>query len=550
MPQEVDLSSFEGVVSYIPTPVFSTLMNVRNKVVLYVTGNQKGKTTDLMRLVAFREMGISQIPDHNMKPEDKYRVIRIAAETLPNDPREEDVKSTTYPKLKEQLPTYFWVKDITARNATITVRPAMGGKNSQIEFVSYGQSAQSHAGKQRRLIIVDEVCPYDFYEESLPRLLAANGQLFAGLTPVEAGWMHTELYERARIIYRTPHIRRFLKKQFGLTTPAIEKTDSVKDICVIMAATDDNPMYQILVDQKKKEIEDGIITKEDFPYETVSEYLDATYMYDDPDTIAMRRYGIFRQISGAVFKQFDWKTHVIQAHQYFDNGRVPGDWLHARMIDYHQAVPWAVIWIALSPNDEAFVYAEMNPDPKTWTTLGIAKEMALISGDYEYRINLIDPLANHTQSNTNTTVVQDLSRIFREMRQNGLGTGGYWEPWDTKDTKGQDKVRQRLINSKICGKPFNNLQKIDGKEQRLPTIWIFDTCRNMALSMKNWKMETWTERDAIITKDQKDKFEQKHSHFPMCLEAIHKDARFKVHRYDWSEYERPIQRQYFHAGVR
>ncbi len=548
MSQDVDLSSFEGLVSFQNTPTFVRLMNVRNKIVMLLKGNQFGGTTYLMRLTSLRVLGQSPIPEYNMKPEDKYRVIRIAAENLPNDP-ESETKSTTYPKLKEQLPTFFWVKDITARNATITVRPAMGGKNCNIEFVSYGQSIQSQAGKQRRFIIADEVCPYDFYEESIPRLLMTNGQFFVGTTPKEAGWMHTELYERARIIYRTKCIRDFLKKQYGVTVPAIEKTDSMKDICVIMAASDDNPMYQVMIDQKKKEIADGFIKKEDFPYETVSDYLDVSYTYDDPDTIAMRRYGIFREITGAVYKQFDWSVHVIPEKKYF-TGMIPQDWFHARLIDYHQAVPWAVMWVTLSPEDELFVYADMNPDPKGWTTLGIAKEMAFISGDYEYRLNLIDPLANHTQSNTNKTVVDDLTRIFREMRENGLGTGGRWEPWDTKDTKGQDRVRQRLVNSKICGRPFNNLQKVEGREKRLPTIWIFDTCRETALSLKNWKMDTWVDRDAIITKDQKDKFEQKYSHFCCCLEAIHKDIRFRVRNNEWADMERPRVKQYFHAGMR
>jgi hypothetical protein len=379
----------------------------------------------------------------------------------------------------------------------------------------------------RRTIIVDEVCPYEFYEESLPRLATTNGQFCAGLTPVEAGWMFTELYERARMYIRTPCVRAFLKKQYGQVVKQVEKTDSRQDICVLQAASDDNPIFALMIKRKMQEINDGKIKREDFPYESVSDYLDSVFMYDDPDTVAMRRYGVFRQITGAVHKEFQWSVHVIPEKKYFAEG-LPASWRFARMIDYHQSVPWAIVWIALSPDDEAFVWQEMNPDPHTWTTLGICKEMFERSLEYSYRINLIDKLATEKQTITNTSTVEDMNRMFREAGHLGYDKATAWESWDDKTTKGEDKVRERLINSKICGKPFNNLQMSAGKKQRLPTLWIFDNCQETARSLKNWKMEEWLDRDAIITKEKKDKRESKYSHFNRCLEAIFKDSRFKV----------------------
>jgi len=113
------------------------------------------------------------------------------------------------------------------------------------------------------------------------------------------------------------------------------------------------------------------------------------------------------------------------------------------------------------------------------------------------------------------------------MKQAGLGEGGYWETWDTKGKTGQDRVRERLINSLICGRPFNNLQKKDGKEVRLPTLWFFNDCPQTIASVKNWRQETWVSKDQEMTKDAKDKPEQKWSHFNKCLEAVLKDVRFR-----------------------
>ena len=54
----------------------------------------------------------------------------------------------------------------------------------------------------------------------------------------------------------------------------IERVDSPHDIAVIQAATDDNPTLSKAVIEEKLSI------------------------YEDPDDIAIRRYGIFRQVSG------------------------------------------------------------------------------------------------------------------------------------------------------------------------------------------------------------------------------------------------------------
>lgn len=542
----INWSDYEGFINYIPNPVFNQLLQLRNKIVLLATGNQFGKTLMLTRMIAYRFMGCCPIDDHNIKPHDKYRVIRIGAEILPESTTAE-VRNTVYPILKQQLPSNMIVSDITVRKPVMTVKPMLGGKDGQAEFVSYGQSGQSQAGVQRQMVYADEVNPYEFFEESMPRLAASNGQFFAGCTPVDAGWMYTEIYERAKVHYRTKAVRAFLKKQYGQDYKGIEKSDSTVDIAVLQAASDDNPMYQVMVDKKKQEIKDGLISIEDFPYDNVSEYLDSTYIYQDPDTVAMRRYGVFRQISGAVHKEFQWNCHVVPKDKYFPNG-IPHGWTMARLIDYHMSVPWAITWMCVSPDNEAFVFDELNPDPSSWTTLGICKEIVNKSLDYRFRMNLIDPLSSHKQTNTNTSCLEEMNRIFQEMRREGYGTGGFWEGWDTKGTTGEDKVRERLINARICGRPMNNLQKIDGREKRLPTLWILDHCQQTAMSLKNWKREEWLDRDAIITKDPKDKRSSKWSHFNMCLEAAFKDTRFTSVNHEYGMYGDGAQKQYFKGG--
>jgi hypothetical protein len=543
---DADYSQYEGFVNFFETPVFSTLLKLRNRVVMLISGNRFGKTLSLQRKNVYRLMGLSPIIEHNIRPEDRCRVVRLAAENLPGD-SEREVRNTIYPALMNQIPKNLILKDITIRKPLVTCQPLLGGKPLQFEFVSYGQTTQSHGGVDRLWIDTDEVCDYDFYEESMPRLATTNGQFFVGTTPIEAGWMYDELFCKAKTIYRTKNVRKYMKEAMGITVGSVEHTDSKEDIAVIQAATDDNPLFQKQFNDKMKDIKEGRLKKEFFPYETVSEYLDSFFMYDDPDSVAMRRYGIFKQITGAVHKEFEWNTHVISEGKHFPNG-IPRSGKHCRMIDYHQSVPWAYCWIYIDENDEAFVVKEKEYDPYNNTTLGICRDIAENCRDYKFDFNLIDALANTTQSNSNTTVIQDMNGHFHEMKRSSFGTGGYWEPWDTKGTKGQDKIRERLINSKICGRPFNNLQKIDGVQKRLPTLWVLDSCKIVALSLKNWrkKENADDDRNAVLsTKDSRDKYSQRWSHFNMCLEAAMKDSRFRGTPYNYQATGTEHQRMYF-----
>ncbi len=524
-------------VSFHQTDIFTTLLHARNKIVLLCTGNRFGKTLYLSRKATLSILGLLPVDHQNISDGDLYRTIRFGAKTLPSDSKNE-TRNTVYPVFKENFPLDWGkpniVKDIVARNATVAIKPPKGD-TIHIEFVSYGQEDSSHAGVDRKFVFMDEVAPYPFYEESLMRIIVPQGQIYIGCTPVDAGWMYNELYTRAKTYIRTKTITDYIFKTTGEKVPIRQDSSSTKDICVIQAATDDNPLFSIQFNEMKQKVTDGIISKNDFPFETVSDFIENDFIYDDPDTIAMRRYGIFKNITGAVYKCFSWGTHVIEGNKYFPHG-IPSDWKFARMIDYHQSVPWAIVFIAISPDNEAFVWEEMNPDPHSITTQMICEQMILKSKDYRFRVNLIDKLASEKQVNTNTSTTEDINNNLRRFGRLSWDSDTPFEAWDDKTTIGEDKIRERLINSLKCSRPFNNI--VEHKDGiRLPTLWIFSNCKETANSLKNWKMEEWVDRDAFVSKDKKDKKEMKWSHFNKCLEAVFKDSRFRPMP-EWSSEKR------------
>jgi len=511
-------NQYAGFLSYRPNFIGWALRRCTNQTVVIFSGNRGGKTSGVMHDYVTRILGQHPIESKNMRPNVGTRVIRFCSESLPMegsennkiDDRSNEVKNTIYPEFKKVLPPYLIKKDITIRKPVMTVRDPQGGSDILIEYVSYNQETQSQAGVDRFSIYEDEQAPLRFHQEQVPRLLTAaiaghGGDLIVGCTVTETmSWIIDELFERASVYYYSPTIIAYFRGK-GLEHRAIERTDSTKNIGAILAATDDNPLYA---------------GKED----VIKEILE---IYDDPDEIALRRYGIPTRMSGSIFKQFDWRIHFVKGDKYFPQG-IPHNVLHARVIDYHQHVPWAITWTFLTSTNEMWIWNEWAPAPESFVTHQICETVASQSKDFEYKLNLIDPLAATVQSNTGTKVIDDINRHFYRLKKEGVGTGGFWTTWDTKSPKGTDEIRKRLRNSVICGTPFNNAQKVDGQTIYLPTLWIFDTCKQTAMSLKNWRRKEYENKEMLVNNDQPDKANSKWSHFVMCLEGVLKHRGFNA----------------------
>ena len=452
------------------------------------------------------------------------KVFRFCSQTLPGeketieggDGESAEVKNAVYPEFKKWLPPFLIKKDITFRSYAMIIKDPWAGQvllrdevyrgsDSIVEFVSYSQSVQATAGTQKASIWVDEEPPKDFWDEQLPRLWKEDGDIVLSLTPANRiSWTFDELFEKASLFIRTKKICDALSTKSHPLKMA-ETSDFNLGIGVIQASSYDNPT-----------INNSVIEK---MMETV----------DDEDVKLTRLYGVHKMASGRIFKVFDKRIHIIDDEEYFPYGMFE-NYRFARMIDYHEKNPWACSWIALSPYNEAFVFEELSPSPEKLVTSEICEILADKSDSFKYKIDLIDPLANKSQSNTNTTVTEDINTTFKKFKREDyhLGfQGGYFETWDTKSTRGRDEVRKRLKWAKEVGVPFNNKLTIEGVTSYVPTLWIFKNCIETSKHLKQWRYEEYGDRNSRVNKDANEKTTQKFSHFCMCLEAIFKDRRFK-----------------------
>lgn len=538
------LQQYEGVAAYRVTDVSTILHHSPCKTTAIITGNQFGKGETVIRDYYLRLRGNHPNKYKNITDATKIRVLRFASEVKPGGDDESEVVNTQYPVMKRRFPPYWITKDITSRNNVVSImNEFIGSKPVQIEYVSYNQSDQSQAGQQRLSTWLDEISSRAFLEEQMPRLLVSDGDLILSLTPTgnSSGWEFDYIYERARIIYRMPSVREFLFRREGKVYPAVEKREGGEDIMVIMAATDDNPIYEELAAEKSKRTGKLI---------TVSEYIESALnlLGADPDIAAARRYGLFTQLSGKIYKQFD-KLHVIDRNEYFPTG-IPTEYIHFRGIDYHQRTPWAFVWIMVSPADEIFVVADEAYDPGKLRTYDIAEAIARQCGDYKFRLDLIDPLANTSQSNTGRTTVQDLNDDFRVLKKMDVSTGAYWQGWDTKNTRGREELTKRLINSIKCGKPFNNKQMESGRAVQLPTIWFFNNCKYTIPSFQNWRHKESKSKDVLIFDEEKEKGGSRWSHHPVSIECLLKRPEVSMARWPDKDKEPRQHKNYFKSDGR
>jgi len=445
---------------------------------------------------AMRCFGLHPIEDKNRLA----KKIRCMSSSLPESSSPEEQDNTQYLELKKFIPYEQIEKDITARSQNLVVRrpPGLSSRTTIFEFRSSKQEMQDLGKIQLSSAWHDEETPKAIREECKYRLLAEDGdEVFTVTLTNPLSYVYDELWQRASFIYRTKSIR----EKFG--QPMIERPKGGNpQIAAIQMATDDNPT----------------LTKE---------AIDRLFEEDDEPTQMLRRYGVPAHVTGRVHKTYNPTYGYISFNETFPEG-IPYNWFHVRGIDYHESrTPWSIGWMSASPEDEWFLWNEFHPaidGANAYNTYEICKGILRKSEDYIYSLNVIDPLANKKQPNTGFTVVQDLNRYSKEIRdESGIGTDTFWRAWDTKGTGGRGEVSKRFKNAARCGKPFNNMVKEKGFLKRLPTLWITDRCPNFHKSILNWRYGEYTSSSVKMVNDPKNQPQQKYSHDCMCLECLAKE---------------------------
>ena len=420
-----------------------------------IKGNRGGGTVTSMMDAALRLLGMHPVERRNRLSDP----IRCVSKCLPKN--DEDEENQQYVEFMRLFPREFVKKDVTSRNHHVIIRDANGGSDKKIEFMSKKQELDAFMSVQRSAYYQDEEIERVKWDESRARLLIPASQKTGGdttltLTPVRGlDWTYDDIWRRASKIMRSETICKKFK------FPEIEEKPIDSGIEIFCWASDDNPLM------------DAATLKRHF------------FGYDD-DELAMRQYGVFKQVSGRIYKSFDEVIHKIPWEKRWDANTFRYYW-HFRMIDYHPRKPWYVSWVAVTPTHEWFVWNELVANHDHMTDIDLRDEIkseSLLDEDDEYtRTTLIDPLAKVKQPNTGFSVFDDITMGELGLRKCTSA--------DTKNEQGQMNIKTRLKNSVICGVPGNNLDKNSPPDVRYghyrPTIWFFDTCKGHIEHFRNWR---------------------------------------------------------------
>lgn len=453
-----------------------------------IKGNQGGGTVTSMMDATLRLLGIHPVEKRNRLS----APIRCVSKCLPKN--DEDEENQQYVEFMRLFPHELVKKDLTSRNPHVIIRDPKGGADKKIEFLSKKQDLDAFMSVQRSAYYQDEEIERVKWDECRTRLLVpasmgSGGDTTITLTPVKGlDWTYDDVWRRASRIVRSKTIC----DKYGF--PQEETFDINSDIEIFNWAADDNPIMDTAALERHFE---NIV---------------------DLDDLAMRRYGVFRQVSGRIYKVFDENVHKISTEKYWNPSTFRYYW-HFRIIDYHPRKPWCVSFIATTPTHEWFIWNEMVAVHDRISDFDLRdqiKSESLLDEDDEYnRATLIDPLAKQKQANTGYSVFDDLTIGELGLRRCSSA--------DTKNEQGRMNIKYRLKNALECGIPNNNLSKHNKPEARYgfykPTLWFFDSCKHHIEHFRNFRFVDWKQEHVKAVKTVKRQSE-KWSDFCRNLEFL------------------------------
>ncbi len=222
---------------------------------LFLGGNRSGKTVGGAVESIYRLQG-----NHPFKkvPPAPVRGRGVAVDI------EDGLKKIMLPELAKWIPPSLlkegsWESSYDKQSRILNL-----ANGSLMDFLTYEQDVEKHAGTSRHFFWMDEEPPKDVFNENLLRLVDTGGQWFMTMTPLLGlTWIYEEYYR-----------------------PLYEEGTSHANVKIILVSTDDNPNISLAVLDMMTE---GMTQEE----------RDA------------RRHGKFLAFSGQVYNTFDEDRMVV-----------------------------------------------------------------------------------------------------------------------------------------------------------------------------------------------------------------------------------------------
>jgi len=317
-------------------------------------------------------------------------------------------------------------------------------KNGSVfDILTHEQNTEQFEGWKGHVAWFDEPPPRDKYIATLRGLVDFRGRNWLTLTPLTQPWIYDEIY----------------------TCPDHERVH-----CVTVDMRD-NPH---LSEEAIAEFESSLTEEEK----------------------EARLHGRFLHLSGLVYKEFNPNHHIV------DDFEIPPLWTRYFAIDPHERTPTAVMWLAVDPKGNKWIYDELWLDGMDLRSIALAIQAQ--EGQNLPRVRLIDP------HNDKDNAIAGGFNVRKELMRYGI----FCERANSDTQLGKSRIRKDLVPV------YNNFTKLVE-----PQLRVFRSCRQTIYEFQHY---IWDEyRQNREEKGIKDQVKKKNDHFMDCLRYIYNfDPRF------------------------
>lgn len=309
---------------------------------------------------------------------------------------------------------------------------------SVFDILTHEQDVEQFEGWKGHIAWFDEPPPRDKYIATLRGLVDYRGRCWLTMTPLTQAWIYDELYvknEPQRIMCVTTDIR-------------------------------DNPHLDAA---QIKQFEQSLTEEEK----------------------EARLHGRFMHLSGLVYKEFNTDVHICE------RPNVSEGWTRYMAIDPHERMPTAVMWLAVDPRGNHWVYDELWLE--SMDIEQIAHAIHVQEGELRPRIRLIDP---HNDKEYN--LVGGNFNIRKELMKHGV----YCERANSDPALGKARIKQALRSQ------YSAILKTE--------VPLLRVARNCTKTIYEFQHYVWDEFQRNPDNyDKKEQVKKKNDHFMDCLRYIY-----------------------------
>lgn len=354
------------------------------------------------------------------------------------------VNQTIWPKFQEWAPMHL-IKRIV-RNAQGIPTEIYWVNGSITYFMSDDQDDMAFEGPNGHWVWIDEPCGQRKYTGLRRGLVDFSGHLWMTMTPLGAFWINEKIVDRAE----TPGS--------GVTMMKFSIWDNLVE----------NGGYL-----EREAVEDFLADLRE-------------------DELEARLHGNFIQLAGRVYKEWEPRSPYWVAP--FD---IPPSWPRVCVIDPHPRKPIAVCWLAVSPDNQVFVYRELF-DRALVTVEDVAKRIHELERDEDGNIEpvvtrIIDSSSKDPERTSGTTTLADFWKhgIRCTLAQKRNAQSGY------------DAIHSALKRGKY--------------EWDEPVLVIFNTCKEVKSNFMNFAFDDWQTSGQRDLLGEKDAIRKTHDDFIDCI---------------------------------